>query len=248
MPMAPTGAHGLIGLILARTTRNPYAKLGLVVGSVASDLDLTLGMFFMLFGWINTPKDAHRTFSHGFIAIGTLAALAILLVLQKPRMGHQWLGWLLLGVITGVLIHIFMDILVWTPLPLLWPLDLELGPIFLSEEDSPGSTEDQPPIATLPAHLFFLLFIGIIEFLDIYAKKERSEQINWSLIVFLGLLLVLIPTITPFLLSSNDFWVFYEWWTYLGAIPLMFLFPIYRKELIMNLWEDRIKNHEMEEW
>ncbi|MHA2368396.1 MAG: metal-dependent hydrolase [Candidatus Hodarchaeales archaeon] len=233
--MAPTGAHGIIGLGLARTTRNPYAKLGLVLGSIAPDLDLTLGMFLVLFGWINTPKDAHRTFSHGFLAIGTLGALTLLLVLQKPRIGHQWLGWLLLGVIAGALVHILMDMLVWTPLPLLWPLDLELGPIFLSEEDSPGATEDHPPIATLPAHFFFLLFLGIIEFLDAYTKKVRSEQKNWPLLIFLGLVLLFIPTITPFLLSSNDFWAFYEWWTYLGAIPLMFLLPIYRRELMLNL-------------
>lgn len=234
--MAPTGVHGIIGLGLTRTTRNPYAKLGLVLGSIAPDLDLTLGMFFMLCGWINTPKDAHRTFSHGFIAIGTLGALTILLVLQQPKIGHQWLRWLLLGAGASVLIHIFMDMLVWTPLPLFWPLDLEVGPIFSSEEASPGSTEDQPPIATLPAHLCFLLFIGTIELYDIYVKKERSEQKSWPVIIFLGFLMGLIPAITPFLLSSNDFWAFYEWWTYFGVIPLMFLFPIYRRELIMNLW------------
>ncbi|MFW9914788.1 MAG: metal-dependent hydrolase [Candidatus Thorarchaeota archaeon] len=245
--MAPTGAHGIIGLVLARTIRNPYAKLGLVLGSIAPDLDLTLGMFLVLFGWINSPKDAHRTFSHGFILIGTLGALALLFVLQKPKMGHQWLGWLLLGATGGALVHILMDMLVWTPLPLLWPMDLEFGPIFLSEEDSPGATEDQPPIATLPAHFLFLLFIGIIEFLDVYAKKGRSEQKDWPQIILVGLVLVFTPTITPFLLSSNDFWTFYEWWTYLGAIPLMFLLPVYRKELIMNLWEQQSKNQEMEE-
>jgi membrane-bound metal-dependent hydrolase YbcI (DUF457 family) len=243
--VAPTGAHGIIGLALTRTTRNPHIRVGLVLGSIFPDLDLTFGMILALLGWIDTPNAVHRTFSHSLLVVIILAAFGAVLVLQGPSINHKQVGWLLVGMVVGVLAHILMDMLLWTPLPIFWPLDLDVGPIFLGDDSSPGPTKDQPPIALLPGHILFLMFIGLIEFWGVYTREVNPNKHYWLVVALIGLPVALIPVIAVFFFSSNDFAPFFDLWSYLIAIPLMFLFPLFRKDSIGFFWDIRIKNGEI---
>jgi len=125
--MAQAGLHGIIGLATVKrfwpngTPDNDEVKTqfkyGLVLGNMIPDVDFfVLGPMYL----IDSAKamGMHRTFTHSLITLAVVTGAMYLWHRRDPRRRAHWLG---LG--TGWLMHILVDILIWfSGVEILWPL------------------------------------------------------------------------------------------------------------------------------
>jgi membrane-bound metal-dependent hydrolase YbcI (DUF457 family) len=117
--MAQAGIHGMVGLAVRKwAPTREWLALGIVLGNLLPDADNLAVAGATLAGLPTT--GLHRTFTHSlfFVAAVVLVFAVVSRASKRPRWGNLGLG---LG--TGVLMHVLLDLLVWfNGLEILWPI------------------------------------------------------------------------------------------------------------------------------
>jgi membrane-bound metal-dependent hydrolase YbcI (DUF457 family) len=115
--MAPTGFHGLLGLLLASkidpsTSHRQYIRVGLVWGATLPDLDILGGSIIYLFTQnLNLALTFHRSVTHSIPLIGLLLIF-----------GYGWRRKsIILGVGVGMILHVLFDFLYLEGITWFWP-------------------------------------------------------------------------------------------------------------------------------
>ena len=124
--MPPTGFHGLIGLLIAGKLNSKPIKIGFAWGSVFPDLDLLGSIFaFLLTQNRDLTIYMHRSVTHSII-IMLLILIGGYFVVSFQKYTHRdvYLDLMpfLLGLTTGMLLHVFLDFFYLGGVALLWPL------------------------------------------------------------------------------------------------------------------------------
>ena len=117
--MAQAGIHSIVGMAVRKWTPNrQWLMLGIVLGNLLPDADNLAVAVATVAGL--PIEGLHRTFTHSLF---TIAAVVIVFYIaaratKRPRWGNLGLG---LG--TGILMHILLDLLVWfNGVEILWPI------------------------------------------------------------------------------------------------------------------------------
>lgn len=117
--MAQAGIHGLVGVAVRRwTPRRKWLLLGIVLGNLLPDADnLAVAVATVTGG---STEGLHRTFTHSLFFVLALVIVFWLVGVGVKRPSYTNLG---LGLASGVLMHILLDLLIWFDgVAILWPL------------------------------------------------------------------------------------------------------------------------------
>ena len=117
--MAQAGIHGLVGVAVRRwTPTRKLLLLGIVLGNLLPDLDNLAVAVATVTG--DSTEGLHRTFTHSLFFVLALVIVFWLVgvVMKRPSLTN--LG---LGLASGVLMHILLDLVIWfNGVEILWPL------------------------------------------------------------------------------------------------------------------------------
>ena len=183
--MVPTAFHGLLGLFLASRLNHKYSytKIGLVAGSVLPDLDL-LGsvLIFILTANIDLTIAFHRSVTHSLVVIFLILFLSYLATLRYES-AHSIYFPFILGLVSGMLIHIALDMFYFDGVTLFWPLqpldDRIIILPFTYNDLSPGYNSLLAKIlGTLDGHAELLFYIV---FAQLANKYQTDQEINFEL-------------------------------------------------------------------
>jgi membrane-bound metal-dependent hydrolase YbcI (DUF457 family) len=183
--MPPTGFHGILGLLLCFRIDRKHKnfRIGLVWGLVIPDLDL-LGSALIFLLTLNTDLTLafHRSLTHSLITIICILGMAFLLQFKWPKARTTYFP-LVLGIISGMILHISLDMFYWDGVSILWPLQpfgeritiitftyKDLSPLYNSLSSK--------LIAIVDGHFELLFFL----FLSYLANKYNTNQqlfIRW---------------------------------------------------------------------
>jgi membrane-bound metal-dependent hydrolase YbcI (DUF457 family) len=117
--MAQAGLHGLASLPVRKWgAQREWLMLGIVLGSILPDSD-NLAVAVATVAKSST-EGLHRTFTHSLFtaAIVVLVFYLVSVFTKRPRWNNLGIG---LG--TGLLMHIFLDLIIWFDgVAILWPI------------------------------------------------------------------------------------------------------------------------------
>jgi membrane-bound metal-dependent hydrolase YbcI (DUF457 family) len=158
--MAQAGIHGLVGMAVRRwAPARDGLMLGIVLGNLLPDVDNLAVAIATLAG--SSTEGLHRTFTHSLFFVAAIVALFY----GAGRLARRpiW-GYLGLGLGTGVLMHILLDLLIWFDgVEILWPLPSWVN---LWENVTPPDWWSK---LMMPAEFLFLAL-----FLWFLARKARA--------------------------------------------------------------------------
>ncbi|MGZ9222511.1 MAG: metal-dependent hydrolase [Anaerolineales bacterium] len=122
--MPQNGVHALVGIAARKwLPQREWLFLGVVLGNMFPDLDNLAVAYATL-----TRADAHglhRTFTH---SIFTIIVAVVLFYLLAALTRHQKWNNFGIGFGIGILMHIFLDLILWfNGVELLWPIRYELN-------------------------------------------------------------------------------------------------------------------------
>lgn len=264
--MPPTGFHGLLGLLLASKLdqKHENAKIGLVFGSVMPDLDL-LGsvLLFLLTNNKELTLAFHRSVSHSIVIITIILLINYLAIFFSDSAKSIYFPFTL-GLITGMLIHVVLDMFYFEGVTLFWPLQAfgertRIIP-FTYENLSPAyNSLEAKVIGTLDGHFELVFFIVFVYLANKYQTDQRlkvgylsknliidewPKKLKWfcyllvvELIFFLGLALVSISL--PFL--DRDTFIILLYIPLTPVYLLSGLLPLLMRETVVHLGEESIK-------
>jgi len=110
--MTMGGFHLLSGLVISSFIRNKKykkAKWGIIWGSIFPDIDLIASIvIFLITGDLNSAGFVHRSWTHGFFAIGLIIMIGFIISLIREDK-HIMLFFLMFAV--GMVTHITYDLL-----------------------------------------------------------------------------------------------------------------------------------------
>ena len=167
--MPPTGAHGLIGLLIAGKIKSKPGKVGFAWGSVFPDLDLLLSVFAFI---LTQDRDftiyMHRSVTHSLIVM-------LLILFCGYCISFTWkqkfpnLFPFIIGLTTGMLLHSLLDFFYLGGVAIFWPLQPMNERIILIDftfEDLSPALNDllSKIIATLDGGfeaIYFLVFVHL---------------------------------------------------------------------------------------
>ena len=162
--MAQAGIHGLVGMAVRKwAPQSEWLVLGIVLGNLFPDTD-NLAVAAATVAKLPT-EGLHRTFTHSLFTILTILVIFYLVavITKKPR--WKTLG---IGLGTGVLMHILLDLLIWfNGVEILWPIPSWVN---LWEGISPGATFE---LWMLTAE--FLLIGLYFLTLDWLARRQKTN-------------------------------------------------------------------------
>jgi len=117
--MAQAGIHGLVGAAVRKwVPKAEWLMLGILLGNLFPDTD-NLAVAVATVAKLPT-EGLHRTFTHSLFTIVAILAVCYTMAAftKKPRWNMLGIG---LG--TGVLMHILLDLLIWfNGVAILWPI------------------------------------------------------------------------------------------------------------------------------
>jgi membrane-bound metal-dependent hydrolase YbcI (DUF457 family) len=184
--MPPTGFHGLLGLFFANrmNSKQKFARIGLVTGSVVPDLDL-LGsvLIFLLTGDKFMTLAFHRSITHSFVVMIFILISGIILSLLVSRRIITNSTLFLLGLISGMAIHSVLDLFYLDGVSLLWPLQsfgerIKILP-FTYEDFSPAlNSLLSKVILTLDGHFELVFYLVFIHFAN---KYNTDQELSFNL-------------------------------------------------------------------
>ncbi|MCA9946560.1 MAG: metal-dependent hydrolase [Anaerolineales bacterium] len=193
--MAQAGIHGLVGVAVRRwTPTRRLLLLGLVLGNLLPDLDnLAVAVATVTGG---STEGLHRTLTHSLFFVLALVVVFWLVAVVAKRPSLINLG---LGLASGVLMHILLDLLIWfNGVEILWPLSSWVN---LWEGVTPPDW-----FAKLLMPLEMLFFAAYFYWLGQSARRQGTnlDKVNgvrvWTAV---QLILFLIFTVLVYTLSSG---------------------------------------------
>lgn len=122
MPQA--GLHAMVGTVARRwMPQREWVLLGLVLGNMFPDLDNLAVTYATLTG--GDTHGLHRTFTHSLFTVAATFILFYLVAVLTKNWKWNNFG---IGVSTGILMHILLDLVLWfNGVELLWPIRYELN-------------------------------------------------------------------------------------------------------------------------
>lgn len=162
--MAQAGIHALAGAAVRRwTPQRTWLVLGIVLGNLLPDADNLAVAGATLMGL--PTEGLHRTFTHSLFTVFTVPVVFYLIAWAAKR--PKW-GDLGLGLATGILMHILLDLLIWfNGVQILWPLPSWIN---LWNRVAPPAWFD--PLMSSAEFLFFGLFFL---WLDSAARQQNTD-------------------------------------------------------------------------
>lgn len=163
--MAQAGIHSMLGVAVKKwSPARKWLMLGIVLGNLLPDADNIAVAIATLTG--SSTEGLHRTFTHSlfFVAAIIIVFYGMAWATKKDELRNLGLG---LGL--GVLMHIFLDLLIWfNGVEILWPLDSWVN---LWEGVTPPEwwSKLMMPIENLFFALFFLLLAST-------ARKRNTNE------------------------------------------------------------------------
>ncbi|MFX0149672.1 MAG: metal-dependent hydrolase, partial [Candidatus Hodarchaeota archaeon] len=177
--MPPTGFHGILGLLFCFRIDSKHKdfRIGLAWGSVLPDLDL-LGSALIFLLTLNTDLTLafHRSVTHSLIIIICILSTAFLLQFKCPKARTTYVP-LIIGIISGMILHISLDMFYWDGVSLLWPLQLfgeriTIIPFTYRDLSPLYNSLSSKLIAVVDGHFELLFFL----FLSYLANKYNTDQ------------------------------------------------------------------------
>ncbi|UCE12312.1 MAG: metal-dependent hydrolase [Candidatus Heimdallarchaeota archaeon] len=183
--MAPTGFHGLLGLILASLVdkKHQYVRIGLVMGSVVPDLDVLGSVLIFLFT-ANTELTIafHRSVTHSLVLISLILVVAYFASLWFVSAKTIYFP-LTIGLVIGMVLHVFLDLFYFDGVTLFWPFQhLDERIIVL-----PFTYEDLSPdfnfltskiIGTLDGHFELIFYLMFVRLANKYQTNQELELVG----------------------------------------------------------------------
>ena len=163
--MAQAGIHSLVGMAVRRWTPNrKWLMLGVVLGNLLPDADNLAVAVATLTG--GSTEGLHRTFTHSMFTV--IAVIGVFYVLGQLTDRSHW-GNLGLGLGTGILMHILLDLVIWfNGVEILWPMPSWVN--FWSGVTPPEWWNKlMMPIEFLFFALFFVMLASV-------ARKRGTDQ------------------------------------------------------------------------
>jgi membrane-bound metal-dependent hydrolase YbcI (DUF457 family) len=183
--LPPTGFHGILGLFLcsAIEPEHKYFRIGLVWGSVLPDLDL-LGSALIFVLTLNTDLALafHRSITHSLIVMMFILSFAYFVQLK-------WLGVrktyfpLIIGVISGMVLHVTLDMFYFDGVTLFWPLQpieerITIIPFTYNDLSPLYNSLSAKIIGTIDSH-FELFFYFSLSYLATKYNTNQELLIKW---------------------------------------------------------------------
>jgi len=111
--MTTGGLHILSGLVIASFIRNEKykkAKWGLVWGSIFPDIDVIDSVIvFLITGDLEGAVFIHRTFTHGFFAMGLVLLIGV--IISQTKEDLRWVLLFSIAFVFGMITHTLYDLL-----------------------------------------------------------------------------------------------------------------------------------------
>lgn len=182
--MAPTGFHGLLGLLIASKLENKHSRIGLVAGSVMPDLDL-LGsvLIFILTADTELTIAFHRSVTHSLVVIMIILLITYLANLRYESVHLVYFPFIL-GFLAGMLMHMILDMFYFDGITLFWPLQplgerITILPFTYNDFSPDYNSLQAKIIGTIDGHaelVFYLVFAHL-------ANKYQTNQeikLEWA--------------------------------------------------------------------
>lgn len=151
--MAQAGIHSIVGIAVRKwTPARKWLMLGIVLGNLFPDADNLAVAVATVMG--KPTEGLHRTFTHSLFFVASIILIFYGVAWMSKR--SEW-GNLGLGLGIGVLMHIFLDLLVWfSGVEILWPFPSWVN---LWTNVNPPEWWDKlmMPVENLSFMLFFIL-------------------------------------------------------------------------------------------
>ena len=222
--MAQAGIHGLVGVAVRRwTPTRKLLLLGIVLGNLLPDADnLAVAVATVTGG---STEGLHRTFTHSLFFVLALLLVVWLVGMVWKRPSLINLG---LGLASGVLMHILLDLLIWfNGVEILWPLSSWVN---LWEGVTPPDW-----FANLLMPLEMLFFAAYFYWLGQSARRQGTnlDKVNgvrvWTAV---QLILFLIFTVLVYTLT-NGFMTIYGA-AYLLSLGVAIVVTVQMRQTIEN--------------
>ena len=196
--MPATGLHGILHYLIAkiskktenikRTLSNDFFY-GFIVRGFLPDYDPFISLLIWLaLGDLSTEKLAeihetfHRTATHSIFFVITLIILGLILGLRSTKAKS-----ITLGISTGVMLHILLDLPYMVDVAIFWPLIPQKIGLFW----------DLPPLINRVRQALFKLWYAIFFSMIYYTSKtEDNKRIKISTLVFTVFFIAIIAMIT----------------------------------------------------
>ncbi|UCG02866.1 MAG: metal-dependent hydrolase [Candidatus Heimdallarchaeota archaeon] len=184
--MAPTGVHGLLGLLIASKLdrKHSYTRMGLVTGSVMPDLDL-LGsvLIFIMTADTELTLAFHRSVTHSLIVIGLILLIGFLGNLKYESVSSIYFPFIL-GFVVGVLLHITLDLIYFDGVTLFWPLQplddrIYILPFTYNDLSPNYNSLSAKIIGTIDGHAELLFYI-VFAYLANRYHTNQEITLGWS--------------------------------------------------------------------
>ena len=163
--MAQAGIHSMVGMAVRKwTPARKWLMLGIVLGNLFPDADNLAVAGATIIG--KSTEGLHRTFTHSlfFVAAIVIVFYGVAWISKRSEWGNLGLG---LGV--GVLMHIFLDLLIWfNGVEILWPI-----PSWINLWPNASLPEWWDKLMMPVENLFFALFFIL---LASTAKKRNTDS------------------------------------------------------------------------
>lgn len=184
--MAPTGFHGLLGLILASLfeKKHQYIRIGLVIGSVIPDLDI-LGSVLIFLLTANTELTIafHRSVTHSLVLITLILVVGYLANLKFVSANTIYFPFTK-GLAIGMVLHVILDLFYFDGVTLFWPFQ-PLGERivvlpFTYEDLSPAfNSLTSKIIGTLDGHFELVFYLMLAHLANKYQTNQELE-LGWG--------------------------------------------------------------------
>lgn len=113
--MPSAGIHGFTGLLFAGYIENPYAKLGMILGSILPDADLIVSsVVYLITGKVDAGKKIHRTWSHSWLVHASFFIIGIIffyLYNIQFNIAYYHIGFFLIALACMMMLHSLLDYL-----------------------------------------------------------------------------------------------------------------------------------------
>ncbi len=191
--MAQAGIHSMVGMAVRKwTPKREWLMLGIILGNALPDADNLAVAVATLTG--RSTEGLHRTFTHSLFTVAAVIAAfyVVAWVAKRTRWGNLGLG---LG--TGILMHILLDLLIWfNGVEILWPIPSWVN-LWQSVTPPAWWSKLMMPVEFLCFALFFVLLDRTARKRGTDAKFLRALRM-WTIVQFVLFVLfsVLVYTMT----------------------------------------------------
>jgi len=201
------GVHLFMGLLLALLNRSKGFKIGVVFGSILPDFDIIpTSLVIVLTRDLSYIHVLHRTYLHSLLSVVVGFIVSVLLVRSLSYCKHITTESVpfALGLSTGMLGHIFIDMFYFRGVVMMWPFSTEEYGRSLLIVNGHELTPFYEKMFQATDYFFeiFLFYLPLIYVMakSRYDKENEYQRVEKKKFYYRFIVYVIIETITSMLL------------------------------------------------